>query len=149
MPLYWSYRVLFFIGPFLKAGSTIEITAQTPYLSVPKLILYVPFFLPTFLMCKSSLLITMSLDRSDDMLKLDHVLDNLSYTECVAQPDIPITQLGGCRESNLPAMEFRGWSTPSARFVRMHVRTEWEGAEGTVRDWRDEFEDKETRSAAD
>lgn len=47
-------------------------------------------------MCKSSLLITISLDRSDDVLKLDNVLGNLSYPECAAQPDIPMAQLGGC-----------------------------------------------------
>jgi hypothetical protein len=124
MPLYWSYRVLFFIGPFLRAGSTIEITAQTPYLSVPKLILYVPFFLPTFLMCKSSLLITISLNRPDDVLKLDHIPGNLSYPECAAQPDIPMAQLGGCGEPNLPAIELCDWGTPSTRFVRLHVRTQ-------------------------
>jgi len=63
------------------------------------------------------------LDRSDDVLKLDNVPGNLSYPECAAQPNIPMAQLGGCGESNLPAMELRDWGTPSARFVRLHVRT--------------------------
>ena len=64
------------------------------------------------------------LDRYDDVLKLDYVLDHLPDPEYAAEQDLQMAQLGGCAELNLSAMEFRSWSPPSARFVCLHVCTQ-------------------------